>query len=333
VSRVKQAVARHDGLVQVAIVLAAVTVYELLRRAIRPDWPAALAHARDVSSWEAAVDLRWEAPLQQAFLGAPGLVRALNLFYLVGHFALTALFFSWLYRRSRVGFRLFRDGFLLATALALAAHWAFPTAPPRLAGLGLEDTLRTLSGIDIGSQASSAFSNPVAAVPSLHVGWAFGVGAGLVLYARSVWWRVAGAVYPLVVTLTVIVTGNHFVLDAVGGVAVMTAGLMLVKFCHVAGWSSQVARRAHNPEVAGSNPAPAISRRPRTRGLPFGHVSRSPTGLCPIHALKDSRGTQRHPPGPRRGCRRGVRRGGCGRPVWSASCSSLEVSAAARRPM
>ena len=27
--------------------------------------------------------------------------------------------------------------------------------------------------------------------------------------------------------------------------------------CRVAGWSSQVARRAHNPEVAGSNPAPA----------------------------------------------------------------------------
>ncbi len=26
-----------------------------------------------------------------------------------------------------------------------------------------------------------------------------------------------------------------------------------------AGWSSQVARRAHNPEVAGSNPAPATS--------------------------------------------------------------------------
>ena len=28
-----------------------------------------------------------------------------------------------------------------------------------------------------------------------------------------------------------------------------------------AGWSSQVARRAHNPKVAGSNPAPAIRRR------------------------------------------------------------------------
>ena len=26
----------------------------------------------------------------------------------------------------------------------------------------------------------------------------------------------------------------------------------------IAGWSSLVARRAHNPKVAGSNPAPAI---------------------------------------------------------------------------
>ena len=28
----------------------------------------------------------------------------------------------------------------------------------------------------------------------------------------------------------------------------------------VAGWSSSVARRAHNPKVVGSNPAPAIGR-------------------------------------------------------------------------
>src|SRR3954447_18160168 len=35
-----------------------------------------------------------------------------------------------------------------------------------------------------------------------------------------------------------------------------------------AGWSSQVARRAHNPEVAGSNPAPATRKAPET-GLLF----------------------------------------------------------------
>src|SRR3954471_6676376 len=34
-----------------------------------------------------------------------------------------------------------------------------------------------------------------------------------------------------------------------------------------AGWSSSVARWAHNPEVAGSNPAPATHRDPETSPL------------------------------------------------------------------
>ena len=33
-------------------------------------------------------------------------------------------------------------------------------------------------------------------------------------------------------------------------------------FLIIAGWSSQVARRAHNPKVAGSNPAPATKMVP-----------------------------------------------------------------------
>src|SRR4051794_7897715 len=36
---------------------------------------------------------------------------------------------------------------------------------------------------------------------------------------------------------------------------------------HAAGWSSLVARRAHNPKVAGSNPAPATHERPANAGL------------------------------------------------------------------
>src|SRR3954451_6225357 len=36
---------------------------------------------------------------------------------------------------------------------------------------------------------------------------------------------------------------------------------------HAAGWSSLVARRAHNPKVAGSNPAPATPKGPALRGL------------------------------------------------------------------
>ena len=159
----------------------------------------------------------------------PDLISALNVFYFVGHFLLTGIFFLWLYHRSREGFRSFRDGFLAATALALVIHWLYPTAPPRLAGVGLEDTLLMFSGIDIGSPTSSALSNPVAAVPSLHAAYALGVGIGMIRYGRSHLARLAGAVYPPLVVLTIVVTGNHFLLDAVAGMLVLGAGFLVVR--------------------------------------------------------------------------------------------------------
>ena len=76
----------------------------------------------------------------------PDLVQAMNIFYFVGHFVLTGVFFTWLYFRSRDGFRSVRNAFLIATAIALFIHWQFPTAPPRLRDVGLTDTLRAFSG-------------------------------------------------------------------------------------------------------------------------------------------------------------------------------------------
>jgi membrane-associated phospholipid phosphatase len=151
----------------------------------------------------------------------------MNVFYFVGHFVLTSVFFFWLYHRSRPVFRRFRNGFLTATAISLVIHWKYPTAPPRLAHIGVDDTLRMLSNIDIGSPNSSSFSNPVAAVPSLHAGWALGVGIGLVFFARPLFWKLVGVAYPIAVALTIVVTGNHFVFDALTGYAVMAAGFLI----------------------------------------------------------------------------------------------------------
>ena len=163
--RVREALAKRDGVAQLAVVLGAFAVYEAARHAMEPNWAQAFANARRILSAEQVLGLAWEQSLQRAFLALPDLVAALNLFYFVGHFLFTGLFFVWLYRRSRNGFRSFRDGFLIATAISVVVHWVFPTAPPRLAGVGLEDTLLVFSGIDIGSPTSAAYSNPVAAVP------------------------------------------------------------------------------------------------------------------------------------------------------------------------
>jgi PAP2 superfamily len=226
-ARVRRTFTRYYGLTQIAIVVAGIELYELLRHTMTPNWALAEKHAQDVLSLERFAHIEWEESLQQTFLKIPDLVRAMNVFYFVGHFVLTSVFFFWLYHANREGFRRFRNGFLCATFIALLIHWKFPTAPPRLAGTGIEDTLRQLSNIDIGSPTSSSFSDPVAAVPSLHAGWAVGVGLGLILYARPLFWKIVGVIYPLAVILTIIVTGNHFIFDAIAGVVVMALGFWL----------------------------------------------------------------------------------------------------------
>ena len=225
--RLRRAVDEHYGLAQVAIALVAVEAYELLRYTLRPNWPLAVRHARDVLRWERDAHLAWEAPLQHAFLGWPLALRVLDVFYFVGHFAITAVFLVWLYRRSRRAYRRFRDALIATTVLAFVVQWAFPTAPPRIADAGIVDTLRRFVDLDIGSPGSGGLSDPVAAMPSLHAGWALAVGIGVVLYARRFFWRALGAVYPAAVVLTTIVTGNHFLLDAAAGMAVLGAGFLV----------------------------------------------------------------------------------------------------------
>lgn len=212
-------VGRRYGLLQIAIALGGVEAYELLRRVMTPDWPLALRHAQEVLSLERGLHLNWEDGLEATVLRVPDLLRALEGFYFVAHFAITAVFFIWLYRRSLEGFRFFRNAFLISTAIALVVHWQFPTAPPRLADVGLVHPGFGLAGL----------SNPVAAVPSLHAGWALGVGVGLVVYARGVW-RVAGVLYPVAVVFTIVATGNHFVVDALAGMAVLGVGLAVERF-------------------------------------------------------------------------------------------------------
>ena len=216
---------RRDGLQQILIVVGGFEIYEGLRHVIKPNWPVAFDNAARIEDLERWGHFAWEQSLQRVFLDMPDLVQAMNMFYFVGHFVITGVFFTWLYFRSRDGFRNVRNAFLIATALSLFIHWQFPTAPPRLAHVGLTDTLRAFSGIDIGSPHSSPFSNPVAAVPSLHAGFALGVAYGVVKFTRTRWMKALAVIYPIGVVLTIVVTGNHFILDAVAGMLVMTVGL------------------------------------------------------------------------------------------------------------
>jgi hypothetical protein len=223
-SRVRRLLSRLDPLVQIGLLIALAEAYRLLRRLIPTDWPQAIANAQRVERLEHVGRFAWEKGIQNWFLQFPELVKGLNWFYLSSHFVVTGVFFVWLYWRDREGFSIFRDGFLLATAIALVIHWRFPTAPPRLAGTGIKDTIDLYSGFNIGKPHHERFSNPVAAVPSLHAGWALALGVGVVLYARSVFVKALGVLYPAAVMLTIVVTGNHYLFDAAAGALVMALG-------------------------------------------------------------------------------------------------------------
>jgi hypothetical protein len=224
VSRARRLLLRLDPVLQIGLVIALAETYRLLRRLIPTDWPQAIANAQHVERLEQVTHFAWEQGIQQWFLRFPSLVQGMNWFYLSSHFLVTGAFFVWLYWRNREGFAIFRDGFLLATAIALVIHWRYPTAPPRLADMGVKDTIDLYSGVNIGRPHHERFSNPVAAVPSLHAGWALALGVGLVVYARHYALRVVGVLYPSAVMLTIVVTGNHFIFDAIAGALVMAVG-------------------------------------------------------------------------------------------------------------
>jgi hypothetical protein len=208
-------------------------LYQLTRMLIQPqDLSVALDNARRIAELETFLRFSWEHSLQLLFLEMPNLVEAMNFYYFIGHFAITGIFFLWLFFRSKEGFYWVRDGFMVASLIALFLYWSFPTAPPRLADMGLEDTLLVFSGIDIGSLTSDAYSNPVAAVPSLHAGWAVAVAYGLILYARRLWVQLLGIAHAAAIWMTIVVTGNHFIFDAIAGAAVMILGFKLMSLWH-----------------------------------------------------------------------------------------------------
>src|SRR5262249_27188145 len=178
-----------------------------------------LHHARIAASLERSRHVFVEATVQRAAAALPGLIGTFGLLYLTMHLAVTGGLLFWLHRRRPAAFPFVRTTVLIASGLALIGYVAFPTAPPRLAGLGIADTI---SGdhVDLNHGLLSSLYNPFAAVPSMHVSYAVIVGASLVRYGSRPVLRAAGALYPALVVLVIVATGNHFFFDAAAGVIV-----------------------------------------------------------------------------------------------------------------
>jgi hypothetical protein len=185
----------------------------------------ALRHAQDVVSLERSLHIFVEESVQHAALAVPGLVGTLDFAYLTLHLSLTGGLLLWLHRRRPEAYPVVRTTLLLATALAVVGYVLFPTAPPRLSGVGIVDTV-SRGPVDLNDGLVSSLYNPFAAVPSMHIGYALIVGVSLARYGPRPIARLVGLAYPLFVLLVIVATGNHFIVDAAAGAAVAGVALL-----------------------------------------------------------------------------------------------------------
>ena len=210
---------RHSLGLEAALVVTLYGVYELARGLVVFNTREADRHADQLVALERSLHLFVEGRVQHAADAVPGLAGLLGVSYLTLHLAVTAVVLLWLHRRRPTAFPFVRTTLLVASALALVGFLAYPTAPPRLAGIGIADTVSS-GHVNLNHGLVSSLYNPYAAVPSMHVGYALIVATSLLRYGRRWLVRSLAAVYPAFVLLVVVATGNHFFLDAAAGALV-----------------------------------------------------------------------------------------------------------------
>jgi hypothetical protein len=121
-----------------------------------------------------------------------------------------------------------RSALVGASIAALVVFYAYPVAPPRFVVPDITDTLvvHHIFGTVAQNGTPPTLINDTAAMPSLHVGWALWCAATIV-GTTTPRWRHLAWLYPVATTLVVLGTGNHYLLDALGGSAVLAIGMVL----------------------------------------------------------------------------------------------------------
>ena len=235
---------------QAGLVLLLVCVYFGVRGLTVGSTQDALDHARDITALEERLHLDIEEALQAPASRSETVVTIANWVYIWGHWPIIIVTMLWLLRWHSDVFRRLRDAMMLSGAIGMVIYATYPVAPPRLADLGLIDTVSENSRAYRVLQPP-AFVNQYAAMPSLHAGWDLLVGISIVTVASTVALRIVGYAMPTLMAVAVVLTANHYVLDVVAGIA-------LVLLAHVAALGLErrrQRRRTRRIEVAASGMA------------------------------------------------------------------------------
>jgi hypothetical protein len=202
-----------------AIVGGLLILYREIRTLTRGDIAAAFTNARSVIDLQRWVGLSFEDEIQRWALASPAVITALNHYYVWMHFPVAIALLLWMYWFKGDAYRGVRNQMAVVTFAALVVHLAFPLAPPRLMP-GFVDTMRRFGPTIYPVDLLEGTANQIAAMPSLHFGWALIAALAVIRHSRSRFRHIA-AVHPAIMTLTIIATANHWWLDAVAALMII----------------------------------------------------------------------------------------------------------------
>jgi membrane-associated phospholipid phosphatase len=207
---------------ELALFVLAYLAYFGIRAATEGHVTTAVTNAWRIFDTERVLGINWEAPIQRVIEGRDALLDVANGMYIWGHWPLLIVGGVLLFCFSRRDYVRLRNAVLLSGAIGLVVFGLFPVAPPRLAGVGLVDTV-TLHAPMYRDVLPPSLVNEYAAMPSFHAGWNLLLGIVVWRASRHVLLRVFAVVMPAAMAVAVVATGNHYVVDVIAGAAIVVA--------------------------------------------------------------------------------------------------------------
>lgn len=232
---------------ELALFAAAYLLYDGARWIFAGHLEEAREHADRIVGLERSAHVAIEGSIQRALDDAGAASWLLSNVYLAAQLVVLPGALIWLYRRSRPAYRQLRTTVIATWLIAVPIFALFPVAPPRLAGIGIADTVSGQAAVALTGH-STVFYNPYAAVPSLHVGFAFAIGIAAAAALRAPWTRTLALLWGPLVTLSVLAIGNHYVFDVAAGLLVTGLGF----------WAGRLTNRLHD-QAASSIAEPAAA--------------------------------------------------------------------------
>jgi len=234
---------------QAALVVGAYFAYFLVRGLTEGSVERAVSNAWHVVDFERGLGIFHEGRMQSLIVDHQWLIDLSNWIYIWGHWPVIATVALWLLIRHESQFMLYRNAFLVSGAIGLVIFATFPVAPPRLIELDLVDTV-TKHSHSYRVLQPPGLVNQYAAVPSLHFGWNVLIGIALFRNTRLLPARVFAVVLPVLMAFAIVLTANHFIIDAVAGAAVALVGLLIAANWNRLRWRPAF-RRNYQPEPRG----------------------------------------------------------------------------------